>query len=65
MLERKGVQYVLDALAETPIATEVNIVGDGPYLPELRRRAVALPSPAQFWGWLVKRSPERRGIYEY
>jgi glycosyltransferase involved in cell wall biosynthesis len=64
MLERKGVQYVLDALAETPIATEVNIVGDGPYLPELRRRAVALRSPAKFWGWLDNRSPELRGIYE-
>jgi glycosyltransferase involved in cell wall biosynthesis len=64
MLERKGVQYVLDALAETPIATEVNIVGDGPYLPELRRRAVALRSPARFWGWLDNRSPELRGIYE-
>jgi glycosyltransferase involved in cell wall biosynthesis len=64
MLERKGVQYVLDALAETDIATEVNIVGDGPYLPELRRRAVALRSPARFWGWLDNRSPELRAIYE-
>jgi glycosyltransferase involved in cell wall biosynthesis len=64
MLERKGVQYVLDALAETSLATEVNIVGDGPYLPELRRRAVALRSPAKFWGWLDNRSPELRGIYD-
>lgn len=64
MLERKGVQYVLDALAETSIAAPVNIVGDGPYLPELRRRAVALRSPAKFWGWLDNRSPELRNIYE-
>jgi glycosyltransferase involved in cell wall biosynthesis len=42
----------------------VNIVGDGPYLPELRRRAVALRSPAKFWGWLDNRSPELRNIYE-
>jgi glycosyltransferase involved in cell wall biosynthesis len=64
MLERKGVQYVLDALAETSVVAEVNIVGDGPYLPELRRRADALRSPAKFWGWLDNRSPELRHIYE-
>jgi len=58
------VQYVLNALAETPIPAEVNIVGDGPYLPELRRRADALRSPAKFWGWLDNRSPELRHIYE-
>lgn len=64
MLERKGAQYVLEALAESPLAAEVNMVGDGPYLPELRRRAEALHSPAKFWGWLDNRSPELRDIYE-
>jgi glycosyltransferase involved in cell wall biosynthesis len=64
MLERKGVQYVLEALAGTTVAAEVNIVGDGPYLPELRRRAEALRSPAKFWGWLDNRSPELRDIYQ-
>jgi glycosyltransferase involved in cell wall biosynthesis len=64
MLERKGVQYVLDALAESPVAAEVHIVGDGPYLPELRRKAEAMRSPARFWGWLDNRSPQLREIYE-
>jgi glycosyltransferase involved in cell wall biosynthesis len=64
MLERKGVQYVLDALADSPVAAEVHIVGDGPYLPELRRKAEALRSPARFWGWLDNRSPQLREIYE-
>jgi glycosyltransferase involved in cell wall biosynthesis len=64
MLERKGVQYVLDALAESPVPAEVHIVGDGPYLPELRRKAEALRSPAKFWGWLDNRSPQLREIYE-
>ena len=64
MLERKGVQYVLEAVAEPPIGAEVNIVGDGPYLPELRRRAEALRSPVNFWGWVDNRSPELRNIYE-
>jgi glycosyltransferase involved in cell wall biosynthesis len=64
MLERKGVQYVLEAVAESPIGAEVNIIGDGPYLPELRRRAEALRSPVNFWGWVDNRSPELRNIYE-
>jgi glycosyltransferase involved in cell wall biosynthesis len=64
MLERKGVQYVLEAISESPVPAEVNLVGDGPYLPELRRRAEALRSPARFWGWLDNRSPELRQIYE-
>jgi glycosyltransferase involved in cell wall biosynthesis len=64
MLERKGVQYVLDSLAESPVGAEVNIVGDGPYLPELQRKAEALRSPARFWGWLDNRSPQLREIYE-
>jgi glycosyltransferase involved in cell wall biosynthesis len=64
MLERKGVQYVLDAIAESPVEPEVHIVGDGPYLPELRQKAEALGSPAKFWGWLDNRSPQLREIYE-
>ena len=64
MLERKGVQWVLDSLAESPVDPEVHIVGDGPYLPELRRRAEALDSPARFWGWLDNRSPQLRELYE-
>jgi glycosyltransferase involved in cell wall biosynthesis len=64
MLERKGVQFVLDSLAESPVEPEVHIVGDGPYLPELRRQAEALHSPAKFWGWMDNRSPQLREIYE-
>jgi glycosyltransferase involved in cell wall biosynthesis len=64
MLERKGVQYVLDSLAESPVEPEVHIVGDGPFLPELRRKAEELRSPAKFWGWLDNRSPQLRELYE-
>ena len=64
MLERKGVQWVLDSLAESPVEAEVHIVGDGPFLPDLRRKAEALHSPARFWGWLDNRSPELRELYE-
>jgi glycosyltransferase involved in cell wall biosynthesis len=64
MLERKGAQYLLEAIAHTPLRAEVNIVGDGPYLPELRQMAEALQSPAIFRGWMDNRSRELREIYQ-
>lgn len=64
MLERKGMQHLLTALSLTPIEPEVHIVGDGPFLPELRRQATELASPARFWGWLDNRSPQLRELYE-
>lgn len=64
MLERKGAQYLLEALARTPLDADVNIVGDGPYLPALREMADTLHSPAKFWGWMDNRSPELRDIYQ-
>lgn len=64
MLERKGVQYLLQALHDTPIEPEVNIVGDGPFLPELRRQAEELRSTAHFRGWIDNRSPELKDLYE-
>jgi hypothetical protein len=33
MLERKGVQYLLQALDGLRLDFEVDVVGDGPYLP--------------------------------
>jgi glycosyltransferase involved in cell wall biosynthesis len=64
MLERKGIQHLLTALSLAPIEPEVHIVGDGPYLPELRRQAKQLASPARLWGWLDNRSPQLRELYE-
>ena len=64
MLERKGVQHLLASMAQSPIEPEVNIVGDGPYLPELKRQAEQLNSPAKFIGWLDNRSPQLHQLYE-
>jgi len=64
MLERKGVQHLLTSIAQSPVEPEVHIVGDGPYLPELKRQAQELASPPKFWGWLDNRSPQLRGLYE-
>ena len=64
MLERKGIQFLLASLAESRIRHEVNIVGEGPYLPELRRQAAETGIPVTFWGWLDNRSPQLRELYE-
>jgi glycosyltransferase involved in cell wall biosynthesis len=64
MLERKGVQYVLQALDGLRLDFEIDIVGDGPYLPTLKSMAHSNHLPARFWGWLDNNSPELKALYE-
>ncbi len=64
MLERKGVQHVLKALEGFPFGHEVDIVGDGPYLPALRQIAQSLGNHVRFWGWLDNRSPKLKELFE-
>lgn len=39
MFERNGMQHLLEALRDNPLATATHIAGDGPYLPALREQA--------------------------
>ena len=64
MLERKGVQYFLKAIEGLSHDQEVHIVGDGPYLPTLKRMAQHVETPVRFWGWLDHRSPEFTDLFE-
>jgi glycosyltransferase involved in cell wall biosynthesis len=65
MLPRKGVQYLLAALPDLDLRDfEVDIVGDGPYLPTLKQMASELRLPVKFWGWLDNNSPEIKELYE-
>jgi glycosyltransferase involved in cell wall biosynthesis len=65
MLPRKGVQYLLAALPKLDLGRfEVDIVGDGPYLPTLKQMAAELRLPVRFWGWLDNESAELRSLYE-
>ncbi len=65
MLPRKGVQYLLAALPQLDLrGFEVDIVGDGPYLPTLRQMAEELGLPVRFWGWLDNASSELKELYE-
>jgi glycosyltransferase involved in cell wall biosynthesis len=65
MLPRKGVQHLLAALPGLDLrGFEVDIVGDGPYLPTLRQMASELGLPVRFWGWLDNGSAELKDLYE-
>jgi glycosyltransferase involved in cell wall biosynthesis len=65
MLPRKGVQHLLTALPGVDLrGFEVDIVGDGPYLPTLRQMAAELGLSVKFWGWLDNASRELKELYE-
>jgi glycosyltransferase involved in cell wall biosynthesis len=64
MLRRKGVQYLLHAIDRIRLDHEVHIVGDGPYLPELKKQAAGCSSKVVFHGWLDNRSDELNALYE-
>lgn len=64
IFERKGIQYVFQALQGQDLGYEVHIVGDGPYLPQLRQIARETGVQATFHGWLENPSPELGELYE-
>jgi glycosyltransferase involved in cell wall biosynthesis len=64
MLERKGVQDVLRALAGTNLGFELHIVGTGPYLDTLKELARQLRVEARFHGWLDNNSDELKALFE-
>lgn len=64
MFQRKGVQYALDALVGLDLGYRVSIVGEGPYLSELRQRADRLGLSVDFHGWLENDSPQLRELFE-
>ena len=64
MFRRKGVQKLIEAVKDSKLPLEINIVGDGPYLPQLRELAEGSATPIKFWGWLDNDSKELKDIYE-
>lgn len=64
MFERKGVQYLLEALADWKGHPLVNIVGDGPFLPKLRYIAQELGVAATFHGFVDNRSQQFKDLIE-
>jgi len=64
MFERKGVQFLLQALRGRTLDCEINIVGDGPFLNTLKRMAADTPADIRFHGWLDNESGKLKELYE-
>ena len=64
MFERKGVQFVLEALHGIEPDWEVDILGDGPFSEELRRIATSYGSRARFHGYVDNMSAEFKDRFE-
>jgi glycosyltransferase involved in cell wall biosynthesis len=64
MVERKGVQYLIEALAGLDAPFELHVVGDGPYLPTLRDLAEQRRVDVVFHGALPNTSAELKELYE-
>jgi len=64
MFERKGVQYLINALDGFDHDYEVHVVGDGPYLQVLEGRVEEKNLDIRFWGFLDNQSREIRDLYE-
>jgi len=64
ILPRKGFQYVIEAIRDIELDWAVNIVGEGPYLDELRKIAEGSRTPIKFWGWLDQQSDDFKRLYK-
>ncbi len=60
----KGLQYALEAIRGMDLDWQVDIVGDGPYLPTLKQMAADLTTPVRFWGWLDKSDPRLAELFD-
>jgi glycosyltransferase involved in cell wall biosynthesis len=63
ILAFKGFQYVIEAIKDIELDWQVNIIGEGPFLPELKRLAGTSKTPINFTGWLDKNDAEFIRLY--
>ena len=63
---RKGIQHLLYALEGFEIPINVEIVGEGPHLNELKNIAKGIKTQAtiRFHGWIDNKSPRLKELYE-
>ncbi|HZV72027.1 MAG TPA: glycosyltransferase family 4 protein [Saprospiraceae bacterium] len=55
LLERKGFQYLIEAVSKENIGYEVHICGDGPMMSRLKELAYSSQTPVIFHGWMDNR----------
>ncbi|HEY3386800.1 MAG TPA: glycosyltransferase family 4 protein [Saprospiraceae bacterium] len=58
LLERKGFQYLIDAVADESFPFVVHICGDGPMMKTLREKAAKSKTSIVFHGWMNNKSDE-------
>ena len=59
LLERKGIQHLIELSPQLPDGWEVVVAGDGPYLPHLLQQAERIGAPVRFLGMVPReRLPE-------
>jgi len=63
MFKFKGFQYAIEAIKNLEPDWQVNVVGEGPYLPELKRLAQISKTPIKFWGWLDKNDQKFQELF--
>ncbi len=63
LFERKGAQFLLEALRELRTGWQVHIVGDGPYMGPLEKLAADVPDSVIFHGWLDNKDPALKRLY--
>ncbi len=59
----KGFQHVIQAVKDQALEWHVHIIGDGPYLPQLKALAQGSRTPITFWGWLDKDDTRFRRLF--
>lgn len=64
MFERKGVQYLIEALRDIDTDFEFHIVGDGPYLDSLIDMAKDVKANVTFYGYVPNDSEQLKNLYE-
>jgi glycosyltransferase involved in cell wall biosynthesis len=63
LFERKGVQFLLEALQEFRTGWNVHIVGDGPYRGRIEAMARRVRDKVVFHGWLENDAPALKELY--
>jgi glycosyltransferase involved in cell wall biosynthesis len=64
MFERKGIQYFIRALSGLRLNYIINIVGEGPYLNDLKNLSGSSSTEINFIGYLDNNSGKLRELYE-
>ena len=62
LLERKGFQFLLEAVADEAMPIEVHICGDGPMMPTLKSIAARSKTKVVFHGWINNKSDVYRNL---